>query len=155
MNSKVTVVADATTGAIITQSSNPEYGYVKLSQTRTMVDDNGFLKQTVLTALVQGHMDILKQMEYHVGQVLPGKIIVKESLTPFNKKDPNRDIKIAGKSGIKCTLEGQPIYRRTLYSQNSNAEDVLIQHDNVEELREAYMLENVNLKSDFESEFTI
>ena len=46
MNSKVTVVADATTGAVITQSvNNPEYGYVKLAQTRTTIDDNGFLRK--------------------------------------------------------------------------------------------------------------
>jgi uncharacterized protein YabE (DUF348 family) len=139
MESKVTVVADATTGTVIVQSqNNPEYGYVKLEQNRVMIDDNGFLKLTKVTALVQGHMDILKVMGYHAGQTLSGKIVVKESLTPFNTKEPSRDIKVAGKSGIRCTVNGQPIYRKTVYSTNSNVEDILVQHDNVEELRDAY-----------------
>ena len=41
--SKAKVVADATTGAVINLSANPLYGYVKLEQKRSIVDDNGFL----------------------------------------------------------------------------------------------------------------
>lgn len=141
MNSKVVVVADPVTGAVINKSSNPEYGYVKIAQTRTVVNDNGFLKKTVLTTLIQAPVAILQEMGYYAGQTLEGRIIVKESLTPFNKKDPSRDLKIAGKSGIICTLNGNPIYRKTVYSQAANAEDITIQHDNVEELRKAFALE--------------
>jgi len=142
MNSKVTVVADATTNAIINKSANnPEYGYVKLAQPRTTIDDNGFLRRTVLTALIQAPVAILQEMGYYAGQILDGKIIIKESLTPFNKKDPSRDLKVAGKSGIPCTADGNPIYRKTVYSQSANAEDITIQHDNTEELRNAYKAE--------------
>jgi hypothetical protein len=156
MNSKVTVVADATTGAVITQSvNNPEYGYVKLAQTRTTIDDNGFLRKTTLTALIQAPVDILQEMGYYGGQVLDGKIIIKESLTPFNKKEPNRDLKVAGKSGIACTVNGNPIYRKTVYSQASNAEDVTIQHDNTEELRNAYMSETASSAIKPNKEFSL
>jgi hypothetical protein len=141
MNSKVTVVADATTNAVINKSNNPEYGYVKLAQPRTTIDDNGFLRRTVLTALIQAPIAILQEMGYYAGQILEGKIIIKESLTPFNKKDPSRDLKVAGKSGIPCTIEGNPIYRKTVYAQAGNAEDITIQHDNTEELRNAYAAE--------------
>lgn len=141
MNSKVTVVADPETGAVINKSSNPEYGYVKLAQARTTIDDNGFLRKTVLTALIQAPIDILQEMGYYAGQMLDGKIIIKESLAPFNKKDPSRDLKVAGRSGIVCTVNGSPIYRKTVYAQAANAEDITIQHDNTEELRNAYALE--------------
>jgi hypothetical protein len=143
MNSKVVIVADATTGAVIhVSANNPDYGYVRLQQVRTVVDDNGFLRRQVMSALIQAPVGILQEMGYHAGQILDGKIIIKESLTPFNKKSPERDLKVAGKTGIVCTVDGQPIYRKTVYNTSSNAADLTIQHDNVEELRTAYAMQS-------------
>jgi len=139
MNSKVKVVADATTGAVIVQSpNNPDYGYVRLEQSRTMVDDNGFLKRKVISTLLQGEMKDLTASGFYAGQELPGTICIQESLEPFNKKNPERDLKIAGETGIVCTFDDAPIYRKTVWSVSANAEDVLIKHDNVDELRAAY-----------------
>jgi hypothetical protein len=138
MNSKVLVVADATGAVINVSENNPEYGYVKLQQAKTVVDDNGFLRRTVLTALIQSSVDILKEMNYYGGQILPGILVIEEALAPFNKKNPERDLKIAGKTGIVCRLDDQPIYRRVVYRQDSSSTDKTIQHTNVEELREAY-----------------
>ena len=138
MESKVVVVADEATGNVIYQSENPNFGYVKVQQSRTIIGDDGFLRRTLMTALIQSPIDILQDMNFYAGQILPGKIIVKESLTPFNKKAPNKDIKVAGRTGVPCTVNGQVIYRKTFYTEVSNAEDVRIQHDNVEELRTAY-----------------
>lgn len=148
MNSKVKVVADATTGAVIVQSpNNPDYGYVRLEQVRTMVDDNGFLKRKVISTLLQGEMSVLSESGFYAGQELPGTICVVESLEPFNKKNPERDLKIAGETGIICSVEGAPIYRKTLYSVSANAEDTLIKHDNVEELRAAYANKSAAIKA--------
>jgi hypothetical protein len=157
MNSKVVIVADATTGAVIhVSANNPDYGYVRLQQVRTVVDDNGFLRRQVMSALIQAPVGILQEMGYHAGQTLDGKIIVKESLTPFNKKNPERDLKVAGKTGIVCTVEGQPIYRKTVYNTSSNAADLTIQHDNVEELRNAYIAQNATSRAIVPNEdFTI
>lgn len=142
MKSKVIIVADATTGAVIHMSANnPEYGYVKLQQVRTLIDDNGFLRRQTLSSLIQAPVGILQEMGYYAGQTLEGNIIIKESLTPFNKKTPERDLKIAGKTGIVCTYEGQPIYRKTVYKTAANAADITIQHDNIEELRTAYIMQ--------------
>ena len=138
MNSKVLVVADATGAVINVSENNPEYGYVKLQQAKTVVDDNGFLRRTVLTSLILAPSDILKEMNYYGGQILPGTLVIEESLTPFNKKTPERDLKIAGKTGIVCRLDDQPIYRRVRYSESPDAVNKTIQHTNVEELREAY-----------------
>jgi hypothetical protein len=145
MNSTVKVVADATTGAVITQSeNNPDYGYVRLEQPRTIIDDNGFLRTRKISTLVHGMVSELQEANFYAGQELPGKIIVTESLTPFNKKDPNRDLKIAGDTGIVCTIKGAPIYRKTVYTIASNTEDVLIKHDNVDQLRAAYVAVDKN-----------
>lgn len=138
MESKVVVVADDATGNVIYQSENPNFGYVKVQQTRTIIGDDGFLRRTLMTALIQSPIDILQEMNYYAGQILPGKIVVKESLTPFNKKTPSKDVKVAGRTGISCTVNGQVIYRKTFYTETSNAQDVRIQHDNVDELRSAY-----------------
>jgi len=137
--SKVKVVADATTGSVINLSvNNPEYGYVRLEQKRSIVDDNGFLRVKPVSTLLHGTVSELKAAGFFAGQELNGQIVIQERLTPFNEKSPEKDLKVAGSTGIVCTLEGQPIYRRTLYTAVSNAADTLIKHDNVEQLRNAY-----------------
>ena len=75
---------------------------------------------------------------FYANQVLNGRVVVQEALLPFNQKNPERDLKIAGDTGILCTLGGLPIYRRTVFSFNEGIQDDLIKHDNVEELRAAY-----------------
>jgi hypothetical protein len=145
MNSKVKVVADATTGAVINQSSNPDYGYVRLEQVRTLIDDNGFLRRKVISTLIHGTLEELQESGFYAGQELPGTIVIAESLEPFNKTNPDRDLKIAGETGIVCRVGGQPIYRKTKYTPVANAADTPpIQHDNVDELREAYARANAS-----------
>lgn len=139
MNSKVIVTADATTNAVVNISeNNPDYGYIRVQQVRTMIDDNGFLKRKVVSALIPGTVVELKEANFFAGQELDGKILIEESLEPFNSKTPERDLKIAGETGIVCTVNGQPIYRRTRMSFDASASDVTIKHDNVDQLRNAY-----------------
>ena len=138
MNSKVTVAGDSETKSVIVVSDNSEYGYVRLEQVRSIIDDNNFLKRKVISTLIHSTVDELEQMNFYMGQELPGNILIKESLEPFNSKNPERDLKIAGDTGIVCKFEGNPIYRRTYYSVSSNGQDTFIQHDNVDELRAAY-----------------
>jgi len=144
MGTKVTVIGNEAGQVINVSENNPEFGYVRVQQTRTMFDDNGFLRARKVYALIPGKVEELEMANFRAGQELQGQIIVKEALTPFNEKDPQRDLKIAGDTGIICSVEGQPIYRRTQYTAMSNAEDVLVQHDNVEELREAYAASNAS-----------
>jgi len=138
MNAKVKVVANAT-GAIVTISANnPEYGFVRFEQVRSVIDDNGFLRRKPVSTLVHGTVEELSAMDFFNGQELPGSIIIQESLAPFNAKTPQRDLKIAGDTGIVCTIDGSAIYRRTIYSASSSAEDTLVKHNNIEQLRNAY-----------------
>ena len=135
-----TRVAPLTAGQVIVVSSdNTEFGHIRVTQTRNIFDDRGWLKPTQLSALVPGEVKHLKNLGWKEGQELPGHIVIKESFTPFNKKDPDKDLKIAGDSKVVCTQDGKKIYRKCFYSEVKNAEDQTIEHDNQEEIRQAFL----------------
>jgi hypothetical protein len=139
MESKVYVVGDPTTKAVIVQSkTNPDYGYVKVVQTKQLVDVNGFLRRIQVPALIHGYIGELKLGGYYANQELNGRVVIRESLTPFNTKNPEGDLKIAGSTGVVCKVNNQPIYRKTVYTDMSTLQEELIQHDNVEEIRGAF-----------------
>lgn len=149
------VVADATTGAVINQSvNNPEFGFIRIEQFVNHYDDNGFLRRRKSSALISGPMSDLQDADYYAGMELSGRIIVQESLTPWNEKNPNRELKVAGSTGIVCRIEGQPIYRRTLYTEKENLTDIFLAHDNIDELRFAYQ-NNQAVKSIVDEDFGI
>lgn len=144
MQTKVTVTPDDN-GMVIRQSkNNPEYGFIVLKQSRTVIQSNpanpknvGWLKTTNLSTLLKGKMDELKSLGFTKDSVLPGKIVVKESTTPFSEENPDQHLKIAGSTGVICCIDGEPIYRITYYSQDPNEEDVFINHDNGDAIRDA------------------
>lgn len=138
MNSKVKVTADELGNVVVISKNNPDWAHIRVEQSRVVIDDNGFARKKTISALVHGTVEDLRSFGWKANQELAGKIIFKESLEPFNLNDPNRDYKIAGKTGIVCCLDGQPIYRKTFYTLNNNAEDVAIQHNNVEDIKAAY-----------------
>lgn len=138
MNSKVFVVAD-NDGSIITVSrSNPEWGHIRVEQFRLMVDEKGFGRTQRLQALIPGKVAELSAFQFEKGQEIPGKIVVKESVIPFNPKNPERDVKIAGTSGVVCKLGEEVIYRKNFYTENADAHDETIEHTNQEEILAAY-----------------
>lgn len=144
MYSKVTTLPDAN-GLVVRQSTNnPEYGYVVLKQTRTMIQSNpnnpkavGWLQTKNVTTLIKGKVEELQAMGFTKDTVLPGKIVIKESTTPFSEENPDQHLKIAGATGIVCCIDGEPIYKMTYYTPDENEVDELVQHNNVEEIRNA------------------
>lgn len=134
--SKVRVTADINGNVIGVSSNNPEYGYVRVEQSVTQISEAGWLKPVKRSALIKGKVEDLAQAGFVEGHELSGKIIVKESLTPFNPENPDKDLKIAGQTGVVCTIDDQPIYRQTFYTSNQEAYDELITHDNTTEIRE-------------------
>lgn len=137
MDTKVKVTAQDG-NVIVRSANNPEYGHIRVEQTRMLIDDNGFVRRRKLSALIPGTIEDLKLFGWEEGEEIEGRILVKESVTPFNKKDPDRDLKVAGDSGIPCCQYGQPIYRKHVFSLNSNAEDTTVEHTNGEEISAAY-----------------
>lgn len=136
--SKVTVVADPATGSVINVSKNPEFGYIKLEQTYTLIDTNQFMRRKKKSTIIHAPIAELQEANFFAGKELPGTLVVIEQFTPFNKKDPQRDLKIAGDLGIVCTKDGKPIYRKVMYTPIDNEQDSPIQHDNQEQLQKAY-----------------
>jgi hypothetical protein len=79
----------------------------------------------------------LKDFNFTKDQELDGQIIIEESFIPFNENNAEKEMKMAGNLGIPCLLDGQPIYRRTRYTTNMNEQDLLIQHNNTVQIKEA------------------
>jgi hypothetical protein len=88
------------------------------------------------SALIKGKVEDLVEMNYQENQEVPGKIVVRESFVPFNPENPERDLKIAGVTGVICRVDDQPIYRQTFYTTNDSSLDELIMHNNGVEIKE-------------------
>lgn len=136
--SKVTVTADNSGKAIVLSKENPEYGYVRVEQNRTIIDDNGWVRNKKVAALLLGSVAELRKAGYQSGQELEGRIVIREQLKPFNKKNPTKDLKVAGDTGITCMVGDEPIYRKAFYSADANAQDILVAHTNGEAIKAAY-----------------
>lgn len=133
---KVVVTADKNGNVIGVSENNPDYGYVRVEQTGSFINDQGWLRVSKRSALIKGLVKDLMETGFTEGQELDGKVIVVESLIPFNPENPDRDLKIAGETGVVCRIDDQPIYRQSFYTTNNNLQDELIMHTNSEEIRE-------------------
>ena len=151
----VRVVANKETKAVINVSANnPEYGSIILKQEKVAIDDRGFAAIKAVSTLIQGKVEVLQKLNYYDGQVLEGKIQVLESMEPFSEKYPENDLKKAGETGIILTVDGAPIYRKTLWDMSGSKTDITVQHDNKQELRAAYDAQKAAAMSE-ESDFQI
>jgi hypothetical protein len=136
MSKKVVISADEQGNIIGVSQNNPEYGYIRVEQTVNQISYDGWLRLSKRSAIIKGLVDDLLKAEFYQGQELPGKIVVKESLTPFNAAEPDKNLKIAGDTGVICRLEDQPIYRQSFYTENPNEYDDLIMHTNRQEIKD-------------------
>ena len=137
MQTKVNIIADDMGNVIRQSSTNSEFGHVRLQQERVTFGNTGWVKKSVLSTLLHGKLEDLQSLGLENVKSLPGKIVIKESLEPFNNTDPERDYKYAGDTGIICCQDGQPIYRKTFYVSDTTAEDVLVAHTNGQDIKEA------------------
>ena len=140
---KVKVTADKNGNIVTVSESNPEYGYISVEQNAMEVSTNNWLRVVRRSTLVKGKVSDLLEAGFKSNQELPGKIIIMESLEPFNPENPDRDLKIAGKTGVICRIDDQPIYRQSIYTTNLDANDQLVAHTNTIEIREVQAAQNV------------
>jgi hypothetical protein len=133
-NSNVVVVADELGNVIRQSKTNSDYGFIKLEQKRFILGNGrtNFVDAKPVTTILLEKVSVLQTLELQANEVLVGKIIIKESLVPFNKNDADRDLKVAGQTGIVCSVDGQPIYRKTFFIGDVSAQDTLVAHDNGE-----------------------
>jgi hypothetical protein len=133
--STVKVKADKNGNIIHVSENNPEYGWFFVEQNTTEFL-NGWLRSTTRSSRINGKVEDLKNANLKKDMEMPGKIVIKESLIPFNEENPDRDLKIAGTTGVICRYDDQPIYRKTFVSNDLNAEDEFISHTNKEEIKQ-------------------
>lgn len=139
MDSKVIVTANAEGHVVVRNEDNPDWGYIRVEQNRMDIDDlTGIAKLQKVSALIPGLVNDLRTFGFADKQEIEGKIRVVEQLTPFNNKYPDKDIKIAGRSGIACCVGDSPIYRKNFYTRNETLTDQRIAHTNEAEIKAAY-----------------
>ncbi len=138
---KCVVAGDAINNVIGVSENNPEYGYVRVEQITNQIAENGWLKLVKRSALIKGTVADLQAVNYKVGDEITGRILVKESLEPFNPVNPDKNLKMAGTTGVVCRVDGNPIYRDTYFSVDPYKEDEFITHDNQDEIKQAQAIE--------------
>lgn len=136
ISEKVRITADQDGSIITVSKNNPDYGFVRVEQVSSVINSQGWLRKSKRSALIKGTVSDLLEAGFREGQELPGKIVVVESHVPFNPENPDRDLKIAGDSGVICRVDDLPIYRQTFYTSSQNTEDRLIMHTNTDEIKE-------------------
>ena len=144
--SKVTVTADKNGNIVKISENNPEFGFIRVEQIATQIA-NGWLRKVKRSAIINGNVNDLLDAGFKDGQELAGKIVVVESFNAFNPENPDRDLKIAGDTGIICRVDDQPIYRQSVYTVNDQAQDEFIMHDNTDEIKEVVTIQKSLVKA--------
>lgn len=129
MKNQVVVIANKNSGLVfnstgISAKDGKEYGWYTVQS--TFVDRSGAMdKVTVLTALRSTSADAFNAAPLAAGELLDGKIIVKES-TIKNPFRANQEPKRKGKDGGVLLFNGLPIYRETEFTTDLSAQNVLV-----------------------------
>jgi hypothetical protein len=133
---KVTIEPDELGNVVRQSKNNPDYGYVRITQDRVSFTATGWVKSSKLSTLIHGTMEDLETLGIAKRKNLAGQIVVKESTNAFSTDDPDRDLKIAGDTGVICCSHGEPIYRKTFYDPSGTQEDELVAHTNGDAIKE-------------------
>jgi hypothetical protein len=144
MQNSVNIQADDMGNVIRQSDPKSEYGFIRLVQSKPVISPTGWFSPKNLSALILGKVEELKEGGFKANQKLSGNIVIIEQLEPFNNNDPDRDYKYAGDTGIVCCVDGQPIYRKTFFAADLSKADVLIAHDNSDDIRQANGHEPMN-----------
>ena len=113
---------------------NKQYGFYRVDQ--TIVDQSSGVDRILTVSALRSitEEDFNKAKDFLTpGLELPGTIQRIESMV----EEKGFTIKRAGsdENAPACTVGGKPIYQKTVYNPDANAQDVLIAHDNGEEIK--------------------
>lgn len=150
--SQVRIIPNAKTGEIISKYvSNPEYGYIQLSQSSTSIA-GGWIRESKRSTLLRAKTELLEAFVKSTKNLsMPGNIVIKEYLesevpdaiaSQYLNQDVEHEeaikafVKRAGADGIELTLGGERILRFSIYDATGEDTDVIVAYDNVEEVKE-------------------
>lgn len=112
-------------GKFIFPTKNSDLVKVRVESTGIRLNANGF-ESGNMSAFITLKATTAAQLKG--GELIDGKIIAKESLSPaYEGHEPKR----AGKEGNIITSGGSPVYRQTVYTNDVNAQDELLPSDRV------------------------
>lgn len=142
------VVKRTETGALVrSYDSNPETGYVILVSEELQLKGT-WASSSVRTHIMKGKVELLEKWMTATKGVLAGRIQVVECVEDdipqeyaerLNKKISfeeaiSYNLKKTSEDGVVLTKEGKRILRFTNYDLSGNEPDVLVQHDNHDEI---------------------
>lgn len=148
-NSKVQIIADDMGNKIRVSKNNPEYAHVRIVQEKTWIAPSGWVRKREMSTLLHGTVDDLKDIGISKMKYLPGQIVIKEQCEPFNEENPDRDLKMAGDTGVICCRHGEPIYRKCFYDATCTDTDELIHHTNSSDIKKANKSDSEGAKKFF------
>lgn len=143
----VKIKANAEGKAVTPYAGNPEFGFIILESTE-MVFQNGWIQEKVRSTIQRGAVSALAG--FHIGQELPGKIVVTECLEddipasclsmlqkdlPFEEQIASYLKRAGSDEAPVLTAGGKRILRFTSYDASGTAMDMRVQHDNIEEVK--------------------
>jgi|TARA_B110000967_G_C18897627_1_gene571935 hypothetical protein len=135
MQNQVNIQADDMGNVVRLSKNNSDYGFIRLTQDRVIINSNNFVNNKQVSTLIAGKVEDLQALNLKAKSTMPGKIIVKEQLLPFNEVNPDITLKYAGTTGIICCVDGQPIYRKTFFVSDTDAQDILLAHTNGDDIK--------------------
>jgi len=137
----VKVIAHPETGAVITVSkNNSQYGTIRLDSENVSLE-GGFMNKSKRTAFIRGKVSDLQSLGYKAGQTLGGKIMKKESFSPFYE---GQRPKINPSNGEIILTNGEETFLDYTYTSDANAADVWVGSTNkVEEVVNALIEQHI------------
>jgi hypothetical protein len=119
---------------------NPMMGYVGFYQLGALATQNKRLDLEIEHWAISIGRTEKFEAKYSAGQILPGRIAIEETFDAPNPEDTAQDLKFLSaackEAGVPCTKDGKDIYQIKWYDPTGTAPDVLIAHDNQEEINE-------------------
>jgi hypothetical protein len=134
---KIATCRQDSTDLIGVSPNNSDFGYIRVVSSEGLsFGAGGWLNSRQKSTLIKGKITDLQEWvrknNIQVESEIPGKIVVKESLTPFyetqqpKRSNPEGPVLYKTVGGIN-----RPIYRQTEFTLDDTIQDELIQHDNV------------------------
>jgi hypothetical protein len=126
MKNTVRISAHPETGAVTTQTANPEFSYYVVKSKSLSYDKNGWEVESNRSAMIMGKTKSMQSRDLKDGQILPGKIILLQSFEPFI---PGQAPKINPTTGESVLTNGKESFMKTVYTEDMNAFDTWITED--------------------------
>tara|TARA_R100000231_G_scaffold46258_4_gene39752 strand:+ start:2337 stop:2933 length:597 start_codon:yes stop_codon:yes gene_type:complete len=142
-NAKIKVVPDELGNIIRVSKNNPKWGFIRVQQELGMWNKQGFFDHKTRSYLMKGEIEKLQPLGITADTTFEGNLVRIESFEPFRNTEPERDLKIAGDTGVICkgvdpdTGEIRDIYHTMEYDASGTVKDQLIPHVNGQEIRDA------------------